>query len=141
MIERYHHLHGYYPDDVLADKLYRNRENIALAKAHGIKIIGPKLGRKPKYIDQEERREANAAARDAENRRGKIERHFSFIKHKCGLGLVRAKTAATIAVLIDLGIMMANIETVLRFFSWKLLLTTKTNDVYLKISYQTNQID
>lgn len=84
VIERYHHLYGYYPDEVLADKLYRNRENIAFAKEHGIKIIGPKLGRKPKYIDQKERRAANTAARDAENRRGKIERHFSFIKHKCG---------------------------------------------------------
>ncbi|ULQ48787.1 IS5 family transposase [Liquorilactobacillus nagelii] len=141
VIERYHHLNGYYPDEVLADKLYRNRENIAFAKEHGIKIIGPKLGRKPKYIDQKERRAANAAARDAENRRGKIERHFSFIKHKCGLGLVRAKTAATIAVSIDLGIMVANIETVLRFFSWKLLLIIKTDAIYLKISYQTNQID
>lgn len=138
MIERYHHLYDYYPDEVLADKLYRNRANIAFAKKHGIKIIGPKLGRKPKYIDQAEQRVANAAARDAENRRGKIERSFSFIKHKCGLGLVRAKTATTIAVSIDFGVMMANIETVLRFFSWELLLTVKTNDIYLKISYRTN---
>ncbi|KRM86869.1 hypothetical protein FD21_GL001459 [Liquorilactobacillus vini DSM 20605] len=54
---------------------------------------------------------------------------------------MRAKTAATIAVSIDLGIMVANIETVLRFFSWKLLLIIKTDAIYLKISYQTNQID
>lgn len=57
------------------------------------------------------------------------------------LGLVRTKTAATIAVSIDLGIMVANIETVLRLFSWKLLLTIKINDLYLKISYRTEQID
>ncbi|MET1250498.1 hypothetical protein ABWW58_17120, partial [Sporolactobacillus sp. STCC-11] len=83
------------------------------------------------------RRADNAAARDAENRRGEIERRFAFIKQKCGLGLVRAKTAETIAVTIDMGITMANIDTVLRFFSFALLLVVQIKDTYLTISYKS----
>lgn len=59
----------------------------------GNQIIRPKLDRKPKTVDENQRRAKNAAARDAENRQGQIERSFSFIKQKCGLSLVRAKTA------------------------------------------------
>lgn len=135
-IERYKEQHDHYPDEVLADKLYRNRENIAFAKERGIAIIGPKLGRKPKNVDEKQRRADNAAARDAENRRGEIERSFAFIKQKCGLGLVRAKTAETIAVTIDMGITMANIDTVLRLFSLAILLVIKIKDTYLTISYK-----
>ncbi|MDD9148840.1 IS5 family transposase [Sporolactobacillus sp. CQH2019] len=138
-IARYAERHGHYPDEVLADKLYRNRKNIAFAKERGIKILGPKLGRKPKPVDEKQRRAENAAARDAENRRGQIERSFSFIKRKCGLGLVRAKTAETIAISIDTGIAMANIDAVLRLFSWSLLLFVQIKEVHLKISYQTTE--
>jgi len=135
-VERYKEQHDHYPDEVLADKLYRNRENITFAKERGITIIGPKLGRKPKNVDEKQRRVDNAAARDAENRRGEIERRFAFIKQKRGLGLVCAKTAETIAVTIDMGITMANIDTVLRLFSLALLLVVKIKDTYLTISYE-----
>ncbi|WP_353948731.1 IS5 family transposase [Sporolactobacillus sp. Y61] len=138
-IERYKEQHDHYPDEVLADKLYRNRENIAFAKERGIAIIGPKLGRKPKNVDEKQRRADNAAARDAENRRGEIERRFAFIKQKCGPGLVRAKTAETIAVTIDMGITIANIDTVLRLFSLALLLVIKIKDTYLTISYKIGE--
>lgn len=137
--ERYAERHGHYPDEVLADKLYRNRENIAFAKERGITILGPKLGRKPKVANEKQRRAENAAARDAENRRGQIERSFAFIKQKCSLGLVRAKTADTIAVTLDMGIMMANIDTVLRLFSLALLLIVQIEDTHLIICYQTRK--
>lgn len=138
-IERYNEQHGHYPDDVLADKLYRNRANIAFAKERGITILGPKLGRQPKTVDEDQRRADNAAARDAENRRGQIERSFAFIKQKCSLGLVRAKTKDTIAVTLDMGITMANIDTVLRLFSFALFLVVQIKNTYLTISYQSSE--
>ena len=46
--------------------------------------------------------------RDAEKRRGKIERGFAFMKGPLGLSLVRTKTVASIAVTIDIAINLAN---------------------------------
>lgn len=77
-------LHGHYPDEVLANTLYRNCLNLKLCKDLEIRICGPKLGRHPKYIDVEKRRQDT----DAENRRGAIERRFAFMKGSLGLNLV-----------------------------------------------------
>ncbi|MFT8710355.1 MAG: transposase [Sporolactobacillus sp.] len=104
----------------------RNRANIAFAKERGITILGPKLGRRPKTVDEEQRRADNAAARDAEHRRGQIERSFAFIKQKCSLGLVRAKTADTIAVTIDMGITMGTSIRYYVFFPWLFYLSYKS---------------
>lgn len=46
-IENYKERTGYYPVRVLADKIYRNRENLAWYKEHKIRLSGPALG-KPK---------------------------------------------------------------------------------------------
>lgn len=47
-VEAYKQQYGYYPEAVLADKVYRNRENLKFCKDHGIRLSGPKLGRPPK---------------------------------------------------------------------------------------------
>lgn len=68
-LDHYFDLHGHYPDEVLADTLYRNRDNRKLCKDLGITLCGPKLGAKSKHIDAKKRRQDT----DAENRRGAIE--------------------------------------------------------------------
>ena len=35
----------HYPERVLADQIYRTRENRGFCKLHGIRLSGPKLGR------------------------------------------------------------------------------------------------
>lgn len=40
-LDHYYDLHGEYPDEVLADTLYRNRANLKLCKDLGIKICDP----------------------------------------------------------------------------------------------------
>ena len=45
MIERYRARTGRYPERVLADKIYRNRENLRYCAAHNIRLSGPALGR------------------------------------------------------------------------------------------------
>ena len=48
IIERYRERTGHYPKRALADKIYRNRENLAYCKLHGIRLSGPLLGRPKK---------------------------------------------------------------------------------------------
>ena len=47
-IERYREREGHYPRRVLADKIYRNRDNLNYCKLHGIRLSGPALGRPKK---------------------------------------------------------------------------------------------
>ena len=44
-VERFKTRTGHYPERVLADQIYRTRENRKYCKDHGIRISGPKLGR------------------------------------------------------------------------------------------------
>ena len=44
-VERYRDRHGYYPEAIMADRIYRNRDNLAYCKQHGIRMSGPRLGR------------------------------------------------------------------------------------------------
>src|SRR5690625_6422264 len=43
-VEKYKRRYGYYPEAVLADTIYRTRENRAYCKERGIRLSGPKLG-------------------------------------------------------------------------------------------------
>lgn len=43
--ERYKERTGHYPERILADQIYRTRENRSFCKEQGIRLSGPKLGR------------------------------------------------------------------------------------------------
>ncbi len=47
-VEDYHALYGRYPELLLADQIYLNRENRAFLKSKGIRIVNKPLGRPPK---------------------------------------------------------------------------------------------
>ncbi|ECH9276574.1 IS5/IS1182 family transposase, partial [Salmonella enterica subsp. enterica] len=47
-VEAYKQRFGYYPAVILADKIYRNRDNLNYCKTLGIRLSGPKLGRPSK---------------------------------------------------------------------------------------------
>lgn len=44
-VEKYHEGFGYYPERILADKIYRNRKNRGFCKRNHIKISDPKVGK------------------------------------------------------------------------------------------------
>ena len=46
--ERYFERTGHYPERILADKIYRNRNNLAYCREHRIRLSGPSLGRPKK---------------------------------------------------------------------------------------------
>ena len=84
--ERYKTRYGYYPEAVLADKIYRNRTNLSYCKEHGIRLSGPKLGRPKKNPDKAEKR---YMARDNAER-NIIEGRFGVVKRRFGFGLIMA---------------------------------------------------
>ena len=50
---RYRARMEHYPEAVLADKLFRNRENLRYCAKHGIRLSGPRLGRPAKIVNPE----------------------------------------------------------------------------------------
>lgn len=96
---------GHYPSRILADKIYRNRENLNYCKAHGIRLSGPALGRPKKG----ETRDKAQDYRD-ECERVEVERRFSLAKRKCGMGLVTAKLRETAAHVIAMSVLVLNLR-------------------------------
>ena len=94
---------------VLADKIYRNRENPRCCKERGIRLSGPALGRPKKG---EERNKVQDYRNECE--RVEVARKFSLGKRKCGMGLVTAKLEETAARVVTLSIQHA----FLQFLDW-----------------------
>ena len=107
MVERFCAREGHYPSRILADKIYRNRENLSYCKERGIRLSGPALGRPRKdeirdkaqnYLDECERVE--------------VERRFSLAKRQCGMGLVMARLRETAAHVIAMSILVLNLRKI-----------------------------
>ena len=109
MAERFRAREGHYPSRILADKIYRNRENLSYCKAHGIRLSGPALGRPKKG----ETRDRAQDYRD-ECERVEVERRFSLAKRKCGMGLVTAKLWETAAHVIAMSVLVLNLRKIQR---------------------------
>ncbi|MBN2981764.1 IS5 family transposase [Cohnella algarum] len=109
-VERYRARFGYYPKAVLADQIYRTRDNLRFCKEKGIRLSGPQLGR-PSSADQQEQKKiakADAAARNA------VEGKFGEGKRSYGLGRIRAHLQTTSETVIGLQLLVMNLEKRLR---------------------------
>ncbi|MCK9422049.1 MAG: IS5 family transposase [Bacteroidales bacterium] len=84
-VEKYKQRFGYYPEEVLADKIYCNRSNRAALKLLGIKLRAKPLGR-PKAVDVEHVRPGE---------RNPIEGKFGQAKTAYGLNRIKARLAPT----------------------------------------------
>ena len=107
MIERYKERTGCYPERILADKIYRNRENLAYCAERKIRLSGPALGRPKKdevrdkkqdYIDEAERVE--------------VERKFSLAKRKCGIGLIVTRLKETTCHCLAMSVLLLNLRKI-----------------------------
>ena len=101
----------------------------------GVKLNGPKLGRKPKHVDPKQRK----ADVSAENRRGAIERKFAFLKGSLGLDLVNTRTAESLAVTVDSAIALANIDLLLKLFSVPISIVVEQDGKYYQINYKVTE--
>ena len=110
--ERYKERNGVYPDRILADKIYRNRDNLRFCTKYGIKMNGPKLGRPPKdrkLYEQQKYLERNEAGE-----RNAIEGKFGEAKRRYGLDRVMAHLSDTSDTVIHMTILVMNLKKRLR---------------------------
>jgi len=111
-LERYKNRHGYFPEAVLADRIYRNRDNLSFCKQHGIRLSGPKLGRPiaKSLMKKAEKRIERQDARD----RNAVEGKFGEGKRKYGLAKIAAKLEETAESMIAMQFLVMNLEHKLR---------------------------
>lgn len=110
VVRNYQKRTGHYPERVLVDKIYRNRENLNFCKKHGIRISGKRLGR-PKQQEADKKTEYKDNTDRIE-----VERKFSLAKRKFGLGLLLTKLKNTTEASILLSVIAMNIDRLAAMF-------------------------
>jgi IS5 family transposase len=115
-IERYKDRTGLYPEAVLADKLYRNRENIQYCRERNIRLSGPRLGRPSKDQSRDKKQE-----RDDSGMRNAIEGSFGVGKRRYGLSRIMAKLSTTSESTSALILLVMNLEKCIRHIFVSLL--------------------
>lgn len=127
-IERYKKRHGHYPEAVLADRIYRNRENLAYCKKHNIRLSGPRLGRPPAsgtLVKAEKRIERQDA-----QQRNAVEGKFGEGKRKYSLGRIAARLKETAECMIAMQFLVMNLEHRLRVLFTQIWLGLMKQPVY-----------
>ena len=120
-VESYRKAYGHYPARVLADTIFRTRENLQYCKKLGIHLNGPKLG-KP-FSDPAEARKHKKLEWLESGERGEIERNFGVGKRRYSLDCIVTKLKETSEVMIHSIVLFMNLRKRLRlllhsFFSW-----------------------
>ena len=118
-LENYRERTGHYPERVLADQIYRNRDNINICKKWHIRLSGKALGRPKKTPATDKKTEYQDNVDRIE-----VERKFSLAKRKFGLGLIRTKLENTTKSSILLAIIAMNVDRLtsllIRWLFWVL---------------------
>ena len=109
-VEAYKERYGYYPEAVLADKIYRNRNNLSFCRNLGIRLSGPRLGRPPVETDDKLilLEHKDSAERNA------VEGKFGEVKNMYGLDRIMAKIKASSETVIAMCFFCLNLSKRLR---------------------------
>lgn len=116
-LKRYREKYGCYPEAVLADKIYRTRENRDFCKERGIRLSGPKLGRST----EEEKKEAKKISYQDSCERNEVEGKFGTGKRKFTMDRIMAKLKKTSESVIILNLLVINLEKRLRLLLYYFL--------------------
>ena len=108
--ERYRDRFGSYPAAILADTIYRNRENRKFCREKGIRLSGPRLGR-PRKDEQETDR---TQAYNDSCERNMVESRNGISKRRYGLDLIMAYLPATSETEAALQVLVMNVAYLLR---------------------------
>ena len=103
---------GCFPETILVDQIYRNRENRGFCKKYGIRINGPRLGRPLVNSSPDEKMEN----RIDEGMRNQVEGKFGEAKRRFGLQRLLTRLPETSACLIAINCIVMNLEQLLRNF-------------------------
>lgn len=109
-VENYKLKYEHYPEAVLADQIYRNRDNRSYCKEHGIRLSGPRLGRPKQNEIQEDKKQAY---RDSCERNA-VESEFGVGKRRYGLNRIMAHLKNTSECVIAMHFFIMNMEHKLR---------------------------
>jgi IS5 family transposase len=101
---------GYYPESVHVDQIYRTKDNRKWCKDRGIRMSGPALGRPPKNISKETKKQAQLDERD----RNCIEGKFGEAKRRYSLDRVMTKLSNTSETAIAITFLVMNLSALLR---------------------------
>src|SRR5699024_1313661 len=126
--ERYKSRFGHYPEAILADQIYRNRENRQYCKEKGIRLSGPALGRPSKEKAQIQKQLAKQDAAE----RNEIEGKFGEGKRHYGMGLIFARLQQTSETVISIQLLVMNLERSVRLLFYYVLQPFFGNSVELK---------
>ena len=130
-VEDYKSKNGFYPEAVIADRIYRSRNNRAYCKERCIRLSGPKLGRPTKQPNNLHK----AQERQDASTRNAIEGKFGEGKTKYGLDRVMARLQNTSETVIAMVFLCMNISRRLRvllaFFLWRHLSGKISVDYFL----------
>jgi len=107
---KYFKRHGVYPEAILADKKYRNRDNLNFCKEKGIRLSGPRLGR-PKASELAKGKEQ--AYRD-NCERNEIEGLIGVNKRRYGLDLIMARLPHSSEAEAVMNVLCMNVAHLLR---------------------------
>ena len=135
-IGKYKERFGYYPESVHADKIYRNKENRAFCKKHGIRISGPCLGRPPK--DDKLRKEQKEIQRQDEAVRNAVEGRFGVGKRKYKLDRIFTKVKSSSETLIALIFMVMNLDKAIAFLS--IVFFNLNHTIYIRLTAIRQQL-
>jgi len=118
-VERFRLQTGHYPKRILADKIYRTRDNRAYCSKHNICMNGPKLGRPPKdralYAAQCRQERLESGERNA------IEGKFGEAKRRYSLGRIMMRLKDTSETAIYLVFLVMNLQKRLITFLYRFL--------------------
>lgn len=132
-LKRYKAKYGFYPEAVLADKIYRTRENRDFCKTRGIRLSGPKLGRS----SEKEKKEARKQAYKDSCERNEVEGKFGLGKRKLTLGLIMTKLKETSESAIILNLLVMNLEKKLRLLWLKFWLAVSRK--YFRLNWSIRE--
>ena len=111
-VYRYHDRYGRWPERILADKIYRNRQTLAFCREHGIRLSGPALGRPPKNQN------LSSQLKKQEYRdlcdRNVVEGVFGTGKTAYGLGRISVRLEDTSRCVIGVALLLWNLLKALR---------------------------
>ncbi|MFM7278621.1 MAG: IS5 family transposase [Microcystis aeruginosa] len=138
-VENFKETYGCYPESVHVDKIYRTRENLAWCKARGIRISGPKLGRPPKNVSEQEKKQAQ----EDESFRNAIEGKFGQAKRRFSLNLIMTKLPETSETSIAITFLVVNLSQLLRQFFGLFLsvwIFSRTNELKCPCRFDKNYV-
>ena len=117
-VEAYKRKTGHYPERLLADKIYRTRDNLNFCKKYSIHFNGPKLGRPP--ADKDEYARQKRLERMEAGERNAVEGKIGEGKRTYGWGRLTVRLKETSETSIHITVLMMNIMRRLRVIFWLL---------------------